>query len=133
MKTIVTRLRIASWDEKPVTLFEDASKITRAAVTLADGEDGLLSGDFESVMFYRPDGTSHFVTVMRLIATIDGRTGTFVLAGEGSYDGTTASSATTLVPGSATGELGGLYATCTSDSTHADYPFMPLVLAYDLT
>jgi hypothetical protein len=131
MKTLATRLKIDSWDEKPVTEFDDGSKITRAAVRLAEGEDGLHAGEFESVMFYRPDGTSHFVSVMRLTATLDGLTGTFVLSGFGSYDGTTASSATALIPGSATGELAGLSATCTSDSTHADYPYMPLVLAYE--
>lgn len=132
MAVITTRLRIASWDEKPVSTFDDGSKITRAAVILTEGPDGLEAGDFESVMFYRPDGTSHFVSVMRLTATIEGRAGTFVLAGEGGYDGTTASSRTTIVPGSGTGDLIGLTGSCTSHSTHDDYPFMPLVLTYEL-
>lgn len=121
-----------AWDEKPVSEFEDGSKITRADVTLADGDHGVESGRFASVMFYRPDGTSHYAIVMRLVATLDGRTGTLALSGEGSFDGTTASFTATVMRDSATGELVGLTGACTSDSTHADYPFMPLVVSYEL-
>ena len=37
-----------------------------------------------------------------------------------------------MVAGSGTGGLVGLSGACESVSTHADYPFMPLALAYDL-
>ena len=70
--------------------------------------------------------------IMRLAANLDGRTGEFVLAGEGSYNGTTAASEATVVLESATGDLRGITGRCTSESTHADYPFMPLVLTYEL-
>ena len=132
MGHITTRLRIAAWDEKPIAEFDDGSRITRASVILSDPADGLESGSVESVMFYRPDGTSHYVNVMRLTGTLDGRSGSFVLSGEGDYDGTTASGTSVIVAGSATDDLAGLSGTCTSTSTHADYPFMPLVLAYEL-
>lgn len=132
MTTLITRLRIAAWDEKPVAQFEDGSRITRARVSVADGADGLDSGTFESIMYYRPDGTSHYVNVMRLTATLDGRSGSFVLAGEGSYDGTTASGMSRIVPGSATGDLADLSGSASSASTQADYPFMPLTLVYEL-
>jgi len=33
---------------------------------------------------------------------------------------------------SGTGGLAGITGTCTSESTHADYPFMPLALSYRL-
>lgn len=132
MTTLTTRLRIAAWDEKPVAEFEDGSKVTRATVSVADGVDGLDSGTFESIMYYRPDGTSHYVNVMVLTASLGGRTGSFVLAGDGTYDGTTASGTSTIVPGSATGDLVGLSGSASSTSTHADYPYMPLTLVYDL-
>jgi len=38
----------------------------------------------------------------------------------------------TVVTGSGTGGLVGISGTCVSVSTHADYPFMPLTLAYEL-
>ena len=133
MTTLTTRLRIGSWDEAPTREFDDGGKVTRATVALAEGSDGLDAGTFESIMYYRPDGTSRYVTVMQLTGTLDGRSGSLVLTGEGDYDGTTASGTFEIVPGSGTEHLAGITGTCRSASTHADYPYMPLSLTYDLT
>jgi len=133
MTTLTTRLRIASWDETPTRELDDGGKVTRATVVLADGSDGLDAGTSESIMYYRPDGTSRYVTVMHLTGTLDGRSGSVVLTGEGNYDGTTASGTFEIVPGSGTKDLAGITGTCRSASTHADYPYMPLSLTYDLT
>ena len=130
--TLTTKMRIASWDESPVEEFGDGSKLTRAQVRLSGGEAGLTSGSAGMLAYYRPDGTSSFVTVMRLTGVLDGRAGSFVLRGEGAFDGTTASGRMTVVAGSGTGGLAGLSGACESVSTHADYPFMPLTLTYDL-
>lgn len=130
--TVTTRLRISSWDEAPTEEYDDGSRLTRAAVTLSDGPDGLGQGVGESVMYYRPDGTSSYVTVMRLTGSLDGRSGSFVLTGDGTFDGTTAAGTTRIVPGSGTGDLAGITGTCSSVSTHDDYPQMPLELTYDL-
>ena len=132
MTELITRLKITSWDET-VTAEFDGSKITRAAVELAEGVDGLTGGTSESVMYYRPDGSSDYVTVIRLTGVLDGRAGSFVASGHGGFDGTTAASTSDIVPGSGTGELAGISGTLTSSSTHADYPFMPLTLTYQLT
>ena len=131
MTTLSTRLKISAWDEQPAAQYDDGSKITRAVVTLTEGADGVTSGTFESVMYYRADGTSHYVNVMHLDVELGGRSGSITLTGDGTYDGTTASGTSTIVPGSATGELAGITGTCSSASTHADYPFMPLTLTYD--
>ena len=125
---VPTRLEIKSWDEKPRRTFDDGSKLTAADVTLAGSGDGLESGTFQAVMYYRPDGTSSFVCLMHLTGTVDGRTGSFALQGEGTYDGTTARNALSVIPGSGTGELAGVRGSAESVSTHADYPFMPLTL-----
>jgi hypothetical protein len=69
---------------------------------------------------------------MRLTGILDGRAGSFVLRGGGAFDGTTASGRMTIVEGSGTGGLARISGTCESVSTHADYPFMPLTLAYEL-
>ena len=130
--TLTTKMRIAGWDEAPVEEFGDGSKLTRAQVRLSEGEGGLASGSAGMLAYYRPDGTSSFVTVMRLTGILDGRAGSFVLRGEGAFDGTTASGRMTVVPGSGTGGLAGISGTCESISTHADYPFMPLKLTYEL-
>jgi hypothetical protein len=83
-------------------------------------------------MFYRADGTSSYVTLMHITATLGGRSGSFVLQGQGSFDGTTARGESTVVAGSGTGGLVGITGIAESVSTHADYPFMPLTLRYEL-
>ncbi len=138
-----TRLKIESWDEKPYRESPDGSRFTRSEVVLGGpagdrggdasggaGGDGLTSGTFEGLMYYRPDGTSWYVTLMRLTGTLDGRTGAFVLHGQGTFDGTTARGESRIVPGSGTGDLAGIGGTAESASTHADYPYMPLTLRY---
>jgi hypothetical protein len=126
MKTFESKLKIESWDEKPYRELADGSKFSRAEVTLS----GPLAGNFESLLFYRTDNTSTYVSLMHLTGTIDGRSGSFVLQGEGTFDGTTAHVETRVV--SATGDLAGLTGTAESESTHADYPYMPLTLRYDI-
>jgi hypothetical protein len=130
--TLTTKMRIASWDESPIEEFDDGSKLTRAQVRLSGEEGGLASGSLGMLAYYRPDGTSSFVTVMWVTGIVDGRTGSFVLRGEGVFDGTTASGRMTVVAGSGTRGLSGINGTCESVSTQADYPFMPLTLAYEL-
>ena len=129
--TLETKLEIGSWDEQPYREFDDGRKFTRAEVTL-QGADGLDSATYEGLMYYAADGTSSYVTSMQLTGTLDGRSGSVVLQGYGTYDGTTASGRMHVVPGSGTGELAGISGSATSSSTHDDYPFMPLTLTYDL-
>jgi hypothetical protein len=130
-KRIESKLKIESWDEKPYREQSDGSKFTRAEVVLGGSADGFESGTFEALMYYRPDGTTTYVSLMQLTGTLDGRSGRFVLQGEGTFDGTTARGESRVVPGSATGDLAGLTGTATSVSTHADYPHMPLSLDYE--
>ena len=125
-----TKLTIDSWDEKPYRELPDGTKFTRAEVVLS-GSD-VSAATFEALMFYRADGTSSYVTVMRVEATLGGRTGTFVLRGEGAFDGTTARGTSEIVTGSGTDGLAGIAGTAESVSTHADYPFMPLTVTYTM-
>jgi len=131
MTTIETKLQIKSWNEDPYREFDDGRKLTRAAVELG-GNDGIDGVTFESLTYYRPDGTGSYVSLMQINATLDGRTGSFVLQGTGEYDGTTATSESSVIPGSGTGQLSGLSGTLTSVSTHDDYPNMPISLTYTI-
>lgn len=130
--TLETTLEITGWDENPYEETDAGGKLARADVTLEQGPDGLGPGASRSLLYYRPDGISSFVNLMRLTATIDGRSGSFVLLGQGTYDGTTARVESTVVPGSGTGELAGISGTAESVSTKEDYPQMPLTLVYDM-
>ena len=70
------------------------------------------------------------MTLMHVTGILGGRAGTFVLQGQGTYDGTTARGESFVVPGSGTGELTGITGSGESVSTHNDYPFMPFTLKY---
>ena len=131
MKTLETRLPIESWDENTYKEIDGGRRLTRADVGLG-AADGIDSATFVSLLLYRADGTSEYVSQMHIDGTLDGRSGSFVLHGSGSYDGTTAFGEYQVVADSATGELAGLTGTLVSSSTHADYPNMPLTLTYAL-
>lgn len=132
MTTTDMKLEIKSWDEKPYREWPDGTKWTRAEVVLAGTDPGgqLAEGASEMLIYYRADGTSSYVTLLSLTGELDGRHGTLVLAGDGTFDGTTARGDSRVV--AATGQLAGLTGSATSSSTHADYPYMPLTLTYDI-
>ena|SRR5690242_13545371 len=130
--TLETRLEIKNWDEKPTRELADGHKVNRADITFGGTGDGLSSGTADGLMYYRPDGTGSYLMVMHLVGTLDGREGSFVLSGDGTFDGTTARSRLAVVEGSGTGALAGIRGGAESVSTHADYPHMPLTLRYDL-
>jgi hypothetical protein len=128
-----TKFEIKSWDEKPYRELPDGRKFTRAIVALAaTGPELEGEATFDGLMYYNPDGTSRYVTLMHVVGRLGGRRGSFVLAGTGSYDGTQARGDSIVVPGSGTEELSGLRGTGESVSTHADYPFMPVTLDYEV-
>ena len=134
MTTYETRLDIKSWDENPYRELPDGTKFARAEVTLAADAAGadtaLTEGSFEALLYYKADGTSTYVTLMSLTGTVEGRSGRLVLAGDGGYDGKTARMRAAVIE--ATGDLAGLTGTVVSESTHEDYPHMPLTLTYEL-
>lgn len=133
-----TALTIESWDEQPTRELADGRRFSRAQVRLGpagdhpDGPGALRSATYEALLYYAADGSSTYVTVMEVSAVLDGRAGTFVLTGSGTYDGTTADGRLAVVPGSGTGGLAGISGSVTSRSTHEDYPHMPLHVEYDL-
>lgn len=127
---VETKLEIKSWDENPYRELADEQKFTRADVVLTGSGDDLSAASFEALMYYRADGTASYVSLMQVTGTLGGRSGSFVLQGEGTFDGKTARGESRVVPGSGTGGLAGITGTAESVSTHDDYPFMPLTLRY---
>ncbi len=131
-KKLDIKFEIKSWDEKPYREFDDGRKFATANVTLTGASDGLdADATYESVMYYAANATGTFVGFMQITGTLDGRRGSFVLQGDGTYDGTTARIHSAVVVGSGTGELAGITGTSESVSTHADYPHWPMTLNYD--
>jgi hypothetical protein len=129
---LITRLEIKNWDEQPYEELPGGEKFARAAVATVGTEGFAGESRSDMLLYYRSDGTSSFVGLQRFTGRLGDREGTFVVQSEGSYDGSTARIAGRVVPGSGTGELAGLTGELSSASTHADYPWMPIILRYEL-
>jgi hypothetical protein len=128
-----TKLEIKSWDEDPFRELPDGQKLARSDVRLVGAEPGLdAEATMSGLLHYLADGTSTFVSLLSIEGRLGEHTGSAVLHGTGTYDGTQARVEFTIVPGSGTGELAGIRGSGVSVSTHGDYPFMPLTLDYEL-
>jgi hypothetical protein len=133
MPELDTTLTIGSWDEPAYRELPDGRKFTKAEVALSVADDAIeVTGTMDSLMFNADEKTSFFAGLLRFDGRLGDRTGSFVLTGQGDYDGTRARFDLTIAPGSGTGELAGIRGTATSVSTHDDYPHMPLTLSYTL-
>jgi Protein of unknown function (DUF3224) len=124
------RFAIRTWDEKPYSEGHALPKLTRASVTKTYTGDIMGEGEVEYLMMYRSDGSASFVGLERVVGQIAGKTGSFVLQRTGIFEGGQAKESYFIVPGSATGELGGLLGDGTSAVGHGlEHPFM---LGYEL-
>ena len=77
--------KVKSWDEKP---YNESPKMTRASVQYeyhGDVEGDALS---ESLMIYGEDASASYVTLERIVGTLAGKAGSFVLQGSGTYSST---------------------------------------------
>jgi hypothetical protein len=101
---------VKSWDEKPYNEAEGLPRLTHSTVTNA--YQGVIEGEgtSASLMVYAADGSASFVSLDRVIGSVAGRSGSFVLQGSGTYDSAAriARGDWFVVPGSATGDLAGL-------------------------
>lgn len=132
--TIESKLEIKSWDEKPYRELDDGTKFSRADVVLSASQAEIEAGaTSEMLLYYRPDGSSDFSGYLQIDGRIGAREGNVVLRGTGTYDGTEARVDYVVVDGSGTGDLEGVSGSASSVSTHADYPYLPLVLDLDVS
>jgi hypothetical protein len=126
------KFEIKSWDEAAYLELDGGRKFTRASVSQLASGDVQGESSAETLMYYREDGTASYTGLTHIAGRIGDREGSFVLQSTGEFDGTTARSTSVIVPGSGTGELAGIRGTGDSASTHADYPFVPFTLDYEL-
>jgi hypothetical protein len=132
MKNIANaRFAIKAWDEKPYSEGPDLPKMTRAAVTKTFTGDIAGEGHVEYLMMYRADGSATFVGLERIVGSVAGKTGSFVLQRTGAFENGTAKEAYSVVPGSGTGELKSLRGEGTSAVGHGMEH--PLTLNYELS
>jgi hypothetical protein len=100
---------ITTWEEQTYHEFSSGGKLTRASVTQCFSGDIEGVGTVEFLLMY-PDSTcAFFAGMQRVVGTLDGRSGSFVLQTNGTYADGKAGADWFVVPGSATGELRGLH------------------------
>lgn len=100
--------KFSSWDEKPYAELDGAPKLTRAVVN--NVYDGDLTGEGQSqlVMFYRSEASAVCAGYERVTGSLAGRSGSFVLQNDCTFEDGVVKTTWSVVPGSGTGELEGL-------------------------
>ncbi|HEX5451351.1 MAG TPA: DUF3224 domain-containing protein [Candidatus Limnocylindrales bacterium] len=108
---------VTGWEETEFAELE-TGKLTRADViaTLKGDIDG--SGRVSWLMCYRADGTADYVGFLVIEASLDGRTGGFVVRTSGAFDGGKASGPWMIVRDSGFGELVAIEGAGAFDSPH---------------
>jgi hypothetical protein len=109
---------------------EGLPKLTRAAVTKTFTGEITGEGHVEYLMMYRSDGSATFIGFERIVGSLAGRAGSFVLQRTGVFESGLARESYAVVPGSGTGELQGLRGEGTTAVGHGmEHPF---TLNYEL-
>ncbi|HEX4661466.1 MAG TPA: DUF3224 domain-containing protein [Streptosporangiaceae bacterium] len=102
---------VSGWDETTYAELDEKGKLTKARMTFDFAGDVQGQGVSETLMCYRQDGTAVFTGLQHMVGQVGGRSGSYVLLADGSYDGAEARTAWKVVDGSGTGELAGLRGT----------------------
>lgn len=106
---------VGNWDEKAIEVIEERMKLTRVSAEF------IFEGDIEGVakveylMFYSSfdpadmhTSRAQYVGQIHIIGKLKGKAGSFVVNDAGSFVEGVASSELSIIPGSGTGELGGI-------------------------
>ena len=118
--------KIVSWDEEPFDETGEGPKLTRAHVKKSFHGDLSGTGNLMYVMTHLDSGVASFTGFEKVVGSLGGRTGSFVLRHTGSYDGEKAMAEYEVVPGSGTNELTGLSGTGGFSAGHAEEHDMTL-------
>ncbi len=104
----VGKFTINSWDEKPYQEIEEGGKLTKATVSQRFEGDIVGEGTVVYLMAYPGDGTANFVGFTRIVGSVGGKSGSFILQCAGSFEAGVAKSDWFVVRGSGTDGLRGL-------------------------
>ena len=118
--------KITSWDEEPFDEPEHGPKLTRAHVKKSFHGELSGTGNLVYVMAHLDTGHASFTGFEKVVGSLGGRTGSFVLRHTGSYDGERATAEYEVVPGSGTGDLAGVSGTGGFSAGHAEEHDMTL-------
>jgi hypothetical protein len=99
--------QVKSWDEKPADDFGGV-KLTRARVKQSYEGDFKGDGTVEYLMTYGEGGAATFVGFERVVGSVGGKSGSFILQHGGVFENDTAKSSFEVVSGSGTEGMKGI-------------------------
>ena len=109
---IVSTYAPTRWDEEAYETIEERMKCTKASVEFAMSGDIEGSANVEYIMFYQSfdardphRSRAQYVALMRIIGKVRGKSGSFALIDNGTFEGGAANSKVSIIPESGTGEL----------------------------
>jgi hypothetical protein len=102
------KFEVQSWDENTYEELGGDAKLTRASVGQGFSGDLEGEGSVEWLMCYREDKTADFVGLQRFVGRLGGRSGSFVMQTQGSFDGKEAKGGLAVLERSGTDELAGI-------------------------
>jgi uncharacterized protein DUF3224 len=97
--------QVSKWEEDTYEEIGHGSKLTKVSIVQDFSGELEAAVAWEGQMYYRTDGTAVYNGLLRFVATLEGREGSFVATTSGGYDGETATTDWTVVSGSGTGDL----------------------------
>ncbi len=103
--------KVIGWDENPYDEPEDGPKLSRVHVKRSFAGHLSGTGNLVLVMTYLDNEIVSFMGFEKVVGSLGGRTGSFVLRHAGIHDGQGATAEHDVVAGSGTGELAGLAGT----------------------
>ncbi|NJP96039.1 unnamed protein product [[Actinomadura] parvosata subsp. kistnae] len=107
--THTSTVEVVGYDKQDIGPAAEGYEVVATLLTerFSGGIEGM--GYADHIRVFRPDGTQIAAGVERVIGSVGGRTGSFVLTSHAQDDGSNAVRGVwTVVPGSGTGELAGL-------------------------
>jgi hypothetical protein len=99
---------INAWDEKTYEELPNGGKLTEAKVTQKFTGDITGDGNVIWLMAYPEPKTAQFVGIQRIVGTIDGKKGSFLVETIGDFDGTIAKGEWSIIENSGTEALAGI-------------------------
>jgi hypothetical protein len=108
---------VASWDEATYRELGNNAKLSKASMAFRYTGELEATGSPETLMFYRPDSTAVYTGLERIEGRLAGRSGSFVMLADGTFEGGTATTAWRIIEGSGTEELAGIRGSGTAVSS----------------
>jgi Protein of unknown function (DUF3224) len=102
------RIDVRTYEPQPYEEVDEGPNLVEIHVSESFSGDIEGEGVVRFLQAVRKDGSASFVGIERVTASIGGRTGSFLLQDAGTLEGNTVKGEWFVIPGSGTGELGGL-------------------------